>query len=308
MRAFKYMSNEQFLKSFINLGGKILRNEPMSLHTTFRVGGKADYMLLPKNTLELKTAILSLKKNNIPYYIIGKGSNLLVLDKGIRGAVIKLSDNFSKISFKDNIVTALSGTLLGELVRDSHKNGLCGMETLGGIPGTVGGAVVMNAGAYDGEIADFIISVNAIDESGNVITLDKDSLALGYRTSSILSRGLIVLDASFALEFGDIIAAKKRLADYNNHRREKQPLNFPSAGSTFKRPQGYFAGKLIEDTGLKGFIIGGAQVSEKHSGFIINRGNATSKDILDLINYVKITVYDKFNVNLEPEVKIIGEA
>lgn len=308
MRTLKYMANEPFLKSFTEFSGKILENVPMSKHTTFRVGGAADYMILPESTSELITAVQNLKKNNIPYYIIGKGSNLLVLDKGIRGAIIKLSDNFSKISFSDNIVTAASGTLLGELVRDSHKNGLCGMETLGGIPGTVGGAVVMNAGAYGGQIADFILSINAIDDSSNIITLDKGSLKLGYRTSSILSRGLIVLDASFTLEFGDINAAKERLRDYNNKRREKQPIDFPSAGSTFKRPQGHFAGKLIEDAGLKGFSIGGAQVSEKHAGFIINKGEATACDIINLIDYVRKTVSDKFGVDLEPEVKIIGEA
>ncbi|MEZ4357526.1 MAG: UDP-N-acetylmuramate dehydrogenase [Eubacteriales bacterium] len=301
------MTNKLFLKSFSELGVKVLKDVPMSKHTTFCVGGTADYMIFPKNTSELINTLNNLKKSSISYYIIGKGSNLLVTDKGIRGAVIKLSDNFSDISFNGDIALASSGALLGELLRDAHKNGLCGMEALGGIPGTIGGAVVMNAGAYGSEISDFILNVRAVDESGSIVTLDKDSLELGYRTSSILSKKLIVIDASFKLKSGDIITAKKLLSGYNKKRHEKQPLDFPSAGSTFKRPKGYFAGTLIESAGLKGFSIGGAQVSEKHAGFIINTGKASAYDVIALIEHVRKTVFDKFGVDLEPEVKIIGE-
>lgn len=282
-------------------------NVPMKEHTTFRTGGSADLMLTPSSAQQIAASLKVLKDLQVSYFIIGKGSNLIVRDGGFRGAVIKLTDNFSGIAVENNQLQAQAGTTLTAVVRAAHENGLCGMEYASGIPGTVGGAVVMNAGAYGGEIKDQIKAVKVLDRDFNELNLFAESLGFGYRKSVIAQKQYIVLEAVFNLEFGNTDEAKARLRELNRRRREKQPLDYPSAGSTFKRPPGHFAGGLIEAAGLKGLTIGGAQVSEKHAGFIINAGNATSSDILNLIETVRQRVLEKSGILLETEVKIIGE-
>lgn len=286
---------------------QISANVPMKEHTTFRTGGNADLMLFPSSAEQIAASLKVLKDLQVPYFIIGKGSNLVVRDGGFHGAVIKLSDNFSKITVENNHICAQAGATLAAVVRAAHENNLCGMEYAAGIPGTVGGAVVMNAGAYGGEIKDQIESVKVLDNDFNELNLTSAGLCFGYRKSIISKKQYIVLQADFLLEFGNIEEARIKLRELNRRRREKQPLDYPSAGSTFKRPPGHFAGALIEQAGLRGFQIGGALVSEKHAGFIINAGNATSADILKLIETVRQRVLETSGVLLETEIKIIGE-
>ena len=285
---------------------KIKVNEKMSEHISFKVGGPADILLEPVEVDQLVKSIDICKKNNIPFIVIGNGSNLLVKDGGIRGVVIELS-NINKIEINGEKIKAYCGSLLKDVSDVALNNSLTGFEFACGIPGSVGGAVFMNAGAYDGEIKNVIESADVLDKQGNVITLSKDELGLGYRTSKVMKEGLIVISATFGLANGDKQKIHDRIEDLNNRRQEKQPLEYPSAGSTFKRPEGYFAGKLIQDAGLKGFELGGAAVSAKHSGFLINKNNATAKEILDLIKYVQDEVKEKFGVDLYPEVRILGE-
>ena len=284
----------------------VLINEPMKKHTSFKTGGDADVFVKADNAESIVKALNILKDNNIPYFIMGNGSNLLVSDRGIEGAVIEIGSFMNKLSIEENRIYAQAGALLSSLSAFAADNSLTGLEFASGIPGTVGGAVFMNAGAYDGEIKNVIVYADVIDESGQIVRLGKDELELSYRHSVIGERGLVVIGAEFELEKGDEIKIREKMADFACRRREKQPLNFPSAGSTFKRPEGYFAGKLIEDAGLKGKSVGGAQVSEKHAGFIVNVGDATTDDILGLIDYCKKTVYNKFKVELMPEVRMIG--
>lgn len=281
-------------------------NEKMSEHISFKVGGPADILLEPVEVDQLVKSIDICKQNNIPFIVIGNGSNLLVKDGGIRGVVIELS-NINKIEINGEKIKAYCGSLLKDVSDVALNNSLTGFEFACGIPGSVGGAVFMNAGAYDGEIKNVIESADVLDKQGNVITLSKDELGLGYRTSKVMKEGLIVISATFGLANGDKQKIHDRIEDLNNRRQEKQPLEYPSAGSTFKRPEGYFAGKLIQDAGLKGFELGGAAVSAKHSGFVINKNNATAKEILDLIKYVQDEVKEKFGVDLYPEVRILGE-
>ncbi len=280
-------------------------NESMKKHTTFRIGGNADYFLIPENTSELQSAIKICRANNIPYFILGNGSNILVSDKGIEGAVIS-TEKLNKIEVYENTVYAQAGAKLSKAASIAAENSLSGFETLSGIPGTVGGAVFMNAGAYGGEIKDVALEAYAIDENGNEKTFSNSECNFGYRSSIFSSGEYIITGAKFRLRTKnkDEIAAQMR--DYAERRRDKQPLSFPSAGSTFKRPEGYFAGKLIQDSGLKGFAIGGAAVSEKHCGFVVNTGNATCSDVVNLIDYIKKCVYEKFGVMLHEEVRIIG--
>ena len=285
---------------------KIKVNEKMSEHISFKVGGPADILLEPVEVDQLVKSIDICKKNNIPFIVIGNGSNLLVKDGGIRGVVIELS-NINKIEINGEKIKAYCGSLLKDVSDVALNNSLTGFEFACGIPGSVGGAVFMNAGAYDGEIKNVIESADVLDKQGNVITLSKDELGLGYRTSKVMKEGLIVISATFGLANGDKQKIHDRIEDLNNRRQEKQPLEYPSAGSTFKRPEGYFAGKLIQDAGLKEFELGGAAVSAKHSGFVINKNNATAKEILDLIKYVQDEVKEKFGVDLYPEVRILGE-
>jgi UDP-N-acetylmuramate dehydrogenase len=286
---------------------QILLNESMKKHTSFRIGGPADIMVVPHDTEQVKTAIEIFKAHNIPYFIMGRGSNLLVRDKGIRGGVIKLADGFSKAKVTDRQIQAQAGILLSSLSNLALRAELTGLEFASGIPGTLGGAVAMNAGAYGGEIKDVIEKVIVLDENQKVLSFTNSEMNFGYRKSIVQNTKMIVLEVYMTLEKGNYQESKEKIKELTKRRREKQPLNYPSAGSTFKRPVGYYAGKLIQDSGLKGMRVGNAQISELHSGFIINMGDATAEDVIKLIEKVKTRVYDRFGVNLEPELKIIGE-
>lgn len=281
-------------------------NEPMSEHIYFKVGGPVDYLVNPKRKEQVVEIINLCRGENVPYYIIGNGSNLLVKDGGIRGVIIKLCE-LDNIEVKDNIIISECGALLSKVSEVALDNSLTGFEFACGIPGSIGGAVYMNAGAYDGEISQVIKWAEIIDGTGNLVKLSKEELKLGYRTSYVMENGFVVVSACFELKSGDKGLIKNRVNELTTRREERQPLEYPSAGSTFKRPPGYFAGKLIQDAGLKGFSIGGAAVSEKHSGFVINRDNATAKDILELITHIQATIKEKFGVELNTEVRIIGE-
>lgn len=290
------------------LGGDAVRlAEPMKAHTSFRIGGPADLFLTPGNTAELAETIRILRRHEIPVFILGNGSNLLVRDKGIRGAVVQLSGRMAALETDGTTVFAGGGALLSAAAAKAAEAGLAGLEFASGIPGSIGGAVMMNAGAYGGEMKDVLESVDVLTLDLQFETLPVEALELSYRHSSLAERGDIVLGARFRLERDDPQAIQARMAELAEKRREKQPLQYPSAGSTFKRPEGYFAGKLIQDAGLKGKAIGGAQVSEKHAGFLINTGNATAQDMLELIAHCQRAVAEKFGVKLETEIKIVGE-
>ncbi|MEA4815415.1 MAG: UDP-N-acetylmuramate dehydrogenase [Lachnospiraceae bacterium] len=288
-------------------GDAVSFDEPLKDHTSFKTGGKADIFIKPRCEEEIISAYRFLNENNIPYFVMGNGTNLLFSDKGLRGAVLHIQRGIDSIVIKDDTVLAASGALLSALSVMVADASLSGFEFASGIPGTLGGAVYMNAGAYDGEIKDCFVSARVLDESGDVITLSKDDMCFDYRKSILSERNYIVLSVRLKLKPGNKEEIKEKIIDFGNRRRERQPLNFPSAGSTFKRPEGYFAGKLIEDAGLKGKAIGGAAVSEKHAGFIVNTGEATSEDILKLIKYCQDVVFEKFGVHLVPEVKVIDE-
>lgn len=281
-------------------------DEPMKEHTSFKVGGPVDILLTPKDFNQVVDVVKLCKKENIPYYIMGNGSNLLVKDGGIRGVMIKLV-KLNKIQVKGNKIITESGVSLKDISTTALENCLTGFEFACGIPGSVGGAVTMNAGAYNGEISNVIESAKVICNSGEIIVLNREEMELGYRMSSILKNGYTILEVTFNLEKGNKENIMNRIEDLSRRRNEKQPLEYASAGSTFKRPQGHFAAKLIEDSGLKGESVGDAQVSEKHSGFIINKGNATAKDILTLISIVQDRVRQNFDIDLYTEVRIIGE-
>lgn len=285
----------------------IKENEPMKSHTSFKIGGVADVFVSPTTKKQLVDAIRICKENQVPYYIIGNGSNLLVTDKGFRGVIIEVSKNLSEIRVEGYKIIAEAGALLSRIAKTAEYEALIGFEFAHGIPGTLGGAVAMNAGAYDGEMKQVIIEAEVIDEQGEIKTLTKDELELGYRTSIIQKKGLIVLEAVIQLQPGSQEAITAKMKDLAGRRRDKQPLEYPSAGSTFKRPEGHFAGKLIMDSDLRGYAVGGARVSEKHCGFVINQGNATFADVMELIEHVQQVVREKFSVELEPEVRIIGE-
>ncbi|NFI00327.1 UDP-N-acetylmuramate dehydrogenase [Clostridium botulinum] len=300
--------NKNYRVLFSNLykDTQMQENAKMSEHINFRVGGPVDILLTPNTKEQIVETINICKENKIPFYVLGNGSNVLVKDSGIRGVVIKLSE-FDNIVRDGNTIKAESGALLKDVSAEALEASLTGFEFACGIPGSVGGAVFMNAGAYNGEISFVIKEAEVISEDGKIITLSKDQLELGYRTSAIMKKNYIVISATFCFESGEKDKIEGRVSELTNKREEKQPLEFPSAGSTFKRPEGHFAGKLIQDAGLKGFTLGGAAVSGKHCGFIINKGNATAKDILDLIEYVQKEVKKQFDVDLYPEIRIIGE-
>jgi len=284
---------------------EIIKNEPMKNHTSFKIGGAADEFCTASGKDEIIELINYAKGKDMPYFIMGNGSNLLVSDKGIRGLVIQISGKFSDFEISENIIKAESGVLLSSLAKAAQKNGLSGMEFASGIPGTLGGAVYMNAGAYGGEMSSIVKSVTYLKD-GEIKKIE-DGFGFGYRKSLFADLGAVILEAELELEKGNPEEIKARMEDYKIRRTEKQPLNMPSAGSVFKRPKGYFAGGLIEEAGLKGFKIGGAVVSEKHAGFIVNAGSATAGDVLSLIEHIQKTVKEKFNVELETEVKIVGE-
>ena len=282
-------------------------DEPMKKHTTFRIGGSADIFCEPKNAQELSDILLIAKQYNIKPVIIGNGSNLLVSDKGIRGIVIKIGEKLADIEVNGTKITAGAGALLSKIANVAYKNSLSGFECLSGIPGSFGGAIYMNAGAYGAEISHVICEALCVNSDGELVTVKKEDMALSYRHSSFMENGFIIISATVELQHGEQSEIGEKMKELTKCRTEKQPLNFPSAGSTFKRPEGYFAGKLIEDCGLKGFSIGGAKVSEKHAGFVINYNNATADDVLALIEHIQNEVYKKFGVNLETEVRLTGE-
>lgn len=301
----QYKKFEGLFKEFYKSENVIVDAE-MKNYVHFRVGGPADILLIPENKDQVVKTIELCKNNNIPYFVVGNGSNLLVRDGGIKGVVIKFNE-VKNITVQGEVIEAECGAMLKDVSNEALNNSLTGFEFACGIPGTIGGAVFMNAGAYDGEIAHVIESAEVIDNNGEIKVLSKDELELGYRSSVVMKKNYIVLSARFKLKHGEVRKIKEIVEDLTNKRESKQPLEYPSAGSTFKRPVGYYAGKLIQDAGLKGYGIGGAAVSEKHSGFVINKSNATAKDILDLIAHIQNEVREKFDVELHPEVRIIGE-
>lgn len=282
-------------------------NEPMNKHTTFRVGGPADYFLTPETVEQVQKIVMFLKKNNIPYYIVGNGSNLLVSDHGYQGVIIQIFKGMNEITIEGNVIKAQAGALLSAVANRALDAELTGFEFAAGIPGTLGGACVMNAGAYGGEMKDVLETVTVLTEDGEILILKKEELELGYRTSVIAKKNYVVLEAVICLEKGEKAAIKGYMDELREKRITKQPLEYPSAGSTFKRPEGYFAGKLIQDANLRGFQVGGAQVSEKHCGFVINKDNATAADVVELMRQVSEKVEAEFGVKLEPEVKRLGE-
>ena len=301
--------NSEIRKMFCDLLGedRVFTEEAMSQHTTFKIGGPADYFLMPDKGEDVGRVIKICKEKEIPYFILGNGSNLLVGDGGYRGAVIQSYRNMSSVTVEGNEITAQAGALLSAVAAAAKNASLTGFEFAGGIPGTIGGAVVMNAGAYGGEMKDVLTEVTVMNAEGDIFTLPTEELELGYRTSIIKTAGYIVLEAKIRLKEGDPEVIRETMKDLTIRRTTKQPLEYPSAGSTFKRPEGYFAGKLIMDSGLAGYQVGGAQVSEKHCGFVINAGDATARDVRTLMDNVRDIVYKKYGVTLEPEVKFLGE-
>lgn len=285
---------------------QLLRDEPMSRHTTFRVGGPADLLYFPKTAEQLVNALKAAQEAGVPAMVMGNGSNMIVRDGGIRGLVIVLGERFAEVSIDGEILTAQAGASMAKVAAAAQGASLAGLEFASGIPGSLGGGCAMNAGAYGGQLSDVLIDAQVCLD-GEIRTLTKDELQMGYRTTLPLREGGVVLSARFKLTPDDGEAIMARMKELNARRRDKQPLNFPSAGSTFKRPEGYFAGALIEQAGLKGRTVGGAQVSEKHAGFIVNIGGATAADITGLIQVVQDEVQRAFGVRLETEVRIIGE-
>ncbi len=282
---------------------RIKRNVSMSNLTTFKTGGNADMVIYPHTTDELKNVVKFFYEARLPYYVLGNGSNLLVSDDGIKKPIICIGRDFSSIDVFDNCITARAGAFLSSVAKKAYDEALTGFEFAAGIPGTLGGALIMNAGAYGGEMKDVVEAVSFIDPSGEEYVVSGEEMEFSYRNSALSDTDCIITGATIKLEAGNKEEIAEKMADLAARRREKQPLEFPSAGSTFKRPEGYFAGALIEEAGLKGKTIGGAQISTKHSGFIINTGNATTKDILELIDYVREKVYEKHSVLLQTEVK-----
>lgn len=287
--------------------GQVWKDEMMKKHTTFRIGGPVDIFAAPRTEEEICQVVHICRERQVPLYIIGNGSNLLVADAGIRGVVMQLFKNYGEVTVEGTEMTAQSGILLSSLAKKALACGLTGLEFASGIPGTVGGAVVMNAGAYGGEMKDVLREVQVLTREGEILTLSADELELGYRTSLIARKQYIVLQVKVQLEAGDPEQIRQRMEELKEKRISKQPLDLPSAGSTFKRPEGYFAGKLIMDAGLRGFSCGGAEVSEKHCGFVVNKGDATAEDVRRLIQQVQQIIREKYGVTLEPEIKMVGD-
>lgn len=302
------MENKQPIHLFIDKNiGKVLFDEPMKNHTSFKIGGPADIMIFPSTEEELIAAVTLCRENQIDYYIMGNGSNLLVKDGGMRGVVIKINEDLNNINIEGNTINCEAGALLTGVSRAAMANSLTGIEFANGIPGTIGGAVTMNAGAYGGEMKDVIKSVRVLDSMNNIQEYTNQEMNFRYRGSKVVDDNLIVLSVKIELKPGNFDEIEALMKDLTFKRTSKQPLELPSAGSTFKRPVGYFAGKLIEDCGLRGLRLGGAQVSEKHCGFVVNIDNALCKDVLQLISVVQKTIRDNYDVELETEIKLIGE-
>jgi UDP-N-acetylmuramate dehydrogenase len=303
------LNNTEFIRTIRNQMNdlEVRIGEPLKSYTSFQIGGPCDYFFVPHSKEALSRLLSICKDYSIDVFILGNGSNLLVTDKGFRGAVVQIYKNFSQIRIEGNIVIAEAGILLSTLANVAAKHELAGLEFASGIPGTLGGAVYMNAGAYDGEMKHVVKQVVAMGRDGEEKNFDSSSLDFGYRHSGLQKNAFIAIEVMLELEKGKADSIKHKMKELNTQRKEKQPLELPSAGSTFKRPEGYFAGKLIMEAGLSGFAIGGAQVSEKHCGFVVNTGNATFYDVDNLVKHIQKTVYDKFGVSLEREIKIIGE-
>lgn len=302
--------NEQLYMKLIDILGdtNALLNEPMKNHTTFRIGGPADYFVTPDSLDGVSRVIALANETGIPYFIMGNGSNLLVSDDGYRGMIIHIGKKFSKIEHIGDTLIAQAGVPLAAVAKEALNQGLTGFEFAGGIPGTLGGAVSMNAGAYGGEMKHVLLSVKAIAPDGSILEIDAKDMRLGYRTSIFSQQDYLVAEAVIGLKPGNVLEISNRMEELALARKTKQPLEYPSAGSTFKRPEGYFAGKLIQDSGLRGYQVGGAQVSDKHCGFVINAKDATSKDVVQLMRDVIDKVQQQFGVTLEPEIKLLGHS
>ena len=300
---------EEMRQKFIEIFGnnRVLFDEPMSQHTTFRIGGPADVFVMPENYEQIREALRLCKEEKLPFFVLGNGSNLLVSDSGYRGVIIQMDRNMEEICLDGEEIHACAGALLSSVAVAARNASLTGFEFAGGIPGTIGGAAVMNAGAYGGELKDVLKEVTVMTREGEILTIPADKLEMGYRTSIIKTAGYLVLEAVISLKKGDEEKIRAVMKELSERRTEKQPLDYPSAGSTFKRPEGYFAGKLIMDSGLRGYRAGGAQVSEKHCGFVINAGGATAEDVRSLMDHVIRVVREKYGVTLEPEVKFLGD-
>ncbi|MCR2002703.1 UDP-N-acetylmuramate dehydrogenase [Blautia caecimuris] len=296
-------------QKFIEILGnnRVLFDEPMSQHTTFRIGGPADVFVMPENYEQIREVLRLCKEEKLPFFVLGNGSNLLVSDSGYRGVIIQMDRNMEEIRLDGEEIHACAGALLSSVAVAARNASLTGFEFAGGIPGTIGGAAVMNAGAYGGELKDVLKEVTVMTREGEILTIPAEKMEMGYRTSIIKTAGYLVLEAVISLKKGDEEAIRATMKDLSERRTEKQPLDYPSAGSTFKRPEGYFAGKLIMDSGLRGYRVGGAQVSEKHCGFVINAGGATAEDVRSLMDHVIRVVREKYGVTLEPEVKFLGD-
>lgn len=284
----------------------IRQNEPMKNHTSFKVGGPADLVLMPQTKQEVGEALAICRETNIPLYIMGNGSNLLVRDGGVRGIILQ-TKALKQVNVEGETMMAEPGISLKDLADIALEEKLAGLEFASGIPGTLGGAVTMNAGAYDGEMKNIVESIEVITEDGSLKTIPLAACDFGYRKSVLQTFRWVLVGVNLALRKGDYNEIKGKILDFNTRRQNKQPLEFPSAGSTFRRPEGYFAGKLVQDAGFRGYCIGGAQVSEKHSGFVINKGDATAADILELIATIQAGVREQFGVELKTEVIVIGE-
>lgn len=286
---------------------RILFHEPMSRHTTFRVGGEAECLIMVWTEEELGKLIRYLNQIEEAYFILGNGSNLLVGDKGYRGIVLKFDGPMEEVSVEGTRIRARAGALLSKVAAEAKNHGLSGLEFAAGIPGSIGGGVVMNAGAYGGEMKQVVVSVRGLDAEGEILLLDNETMEFGYRTSAIKNRPFIVLEVTLQLTEGSPEEIGAKMEELALLRRSKQPLEYPSAGSTFKRPEGYYAGKLIMEAGMRGYRIGGAQVSDKHCGFVVNTGNATAADIREVIEEVQEKVRERFHVSLEPEIIFLGD-
>lgn len=303
------MINETVIQALMDLATKenIRVAEPLSKHTTFRIGGNADLFVEIENENQLSGILEYLKRENLPFLVMGNGSNLLVSDFGFRGIVLQISKKMSQIHVEGNLVVAKAGALMSQVAAAAYQNQLTGLEFASGIPGTIGGGVVMNAGAYDGELKMVIEYVKVVDSFGKISTLSNEEMKFGYRDSIIKHSDLIVLEVGLRLQKGKQEEIKAKMDDFAFRRKDKQPLEYPSAGSTFKRPEGHFAGALIMNAGLRGYRVGDAMVSEKHCGFVINVGNATCEDVKAVISHVQKRVAEEFQVSLETEVIFIGE-
>ncbi len=286
---------------------KIRYNESMKKHTTIKIGGEAKCLVLPSSVDDIINVLKYAKQNNIKYYVIGNGSDIIVRDEGFDGLVIKISNKFDEVKVEGERIVASAGTSMPKLSQIAKQNSLTGMEFACGIPGTVGGGIRMNAGAYGSEMSNIVETITYLDDNCNIVTMQNHEACFSYRHSIFMDNpSYVVLSATFKLKNGNIEEIEKIMLENSTARRTKQPLEYPNAGSTFKRPEGYFVGKLVSDAGLRGYTIGGAQVSKKHTGFIINIGNATCKDVEELISYIQKVVYEKFNVKLQTEIEFIG--